>query len=137
MDTTDRELIDEFLAATAGMTQARAAKMVGVSQRKVSSWRSGERGALQSRVRSAMVQFLRQSSDVDVLEGARDVESEMWIASLDDIMRTLRKIGPEPGSHTARKKDALRLMRELMATLGESLPDWYWDIQERVERGEL
>lgn len=137
MDTTDRELIEEFLAATTGMTQEQAAKMVGVSQRKVSSWRNGERGALQSRIRSAMEQFLRQASYVDTVEGARDVESEMWVASLDDIMRTLRKIGPEPGSRTARKKDALRLMRELMATLGESLPDWYWDIQERVERGEL
>jgi len=125
------------------MTQSDLAGLVGVHRGTVAAWESdaqeprGENLIGLAEVLETTPQFIVSGSgaDTEAEPAAREIEG--LLSSLDEVMRTLQKIDPEPGSQTARKKDALRLMRELWATLGESIPEWFWDIQERVERGEL
>lgn len=135
---SDEQVVSAFLDAVDGLTGTEIARRVrGVSADDVSRWRRGKWQRLSEPKRKIILAYLaylqREGSEAEAEAG----EVEGLLYSLDEVMRTLRKIDPEPGSQRARKKDALRLLREFWATLGESIPDWFWDIQERVERGEL
>lgn len=147
---SDTELRRRFTEATEPVFSAREVEeRTGISYSTVARIWRGESKRLTADTRRKILRFLEEIGQTSSVEAPPDDETvsgggypeenevEDLLYSLDEVMRTLRKIDPEPGSQRARKKDALRLLREFWATLGEPIPDWFWDIQERVERGEL
>ena len=61
--------------------------------------------------------------------GAEDV-----FASLDAVARFVEGIGPA-GQERARKLDALEGLRRMLTARG-ILPDWWYELRDRVENGE-
>jgi transcriptional regulator with XRE-family HTH domain len=61
--------------------------------------------------------------------GAEDV-----FASLDAVARFVEGIGPA-GQERHRKLDALEGLRRMLTARG-ILPDWWYELRERVENGE-
>jgi hypothetical protein len=60
--STDRELIEAFTEATARLSQAAAAKRVGVAQATVSEWRRGIYRALQPDTRQALERHTKKGN---------------------------------------------------------------------------
>lgn len=60
INQSDSELIDTALEATEGMTQIEAAEALDMSQRTISNWRRGERGAIQEKTRRTLMRRLEQ-----------------------------------------------------------------------------
>ncbi len=56
-------------------------------------------------------------------------------ASLDAVVRFVEGMAP-PGQERLRKADALEGLRRMLTARGE-LPDWWYELKERVENGRL
>lgn len=135
MTQSDTDVIDAFLAATEGLTQAEAAAQAGVSQRQVSSWRGGHRGKLQARTRAALLRFLERQS-IASPEMSEQEQALGVFGSFDEIARQLRGIAP-PGQAKARKRDALEGLRRTAADFGWPLPDWWYRLKELVDEDQI
>ena len=62
-------------------------------------------------------------------------EALEMFASLDSIARFVGGIGPA-GQEKLRKLDALEGLRRMLTARG-ALPDWWYELKERVENGRL
>lgn len=62
-------------------------------------------------------------------------EAEELFASFDSIARFLGGIGPA-GQERLRKLDALEGLRRMLTARG-LLPDWWYELRDRVERDDL
>lgn len=91
-DTSDEELIAAFVELSDGMTQSALATAAGVSQKRISDWRNGDRGRLQKRTREALARFVRRRErglqngsgvTMEVLKDA-DPEQQSGALSLED-----------------------------------------------------
>ena len=56
-------------------------------------------------------------------------------ATLDAVVRFVEGMAP-PGQERLRKLDALEGLRRMLTARG-ALPDWWYELQERVENGRL
>jgi transcriptional regulator with XRE-family HTH domain len=66
---------------------------------------------------------------------AAEGEAEELFASLDSIARFVGGIGPA-GQERLRKLDALEGLRRMLTARGR-VPDWWYELRDRVEREEL
>jgi transcriptional regulator with XRE-family HTH domain len=67
--------------------------------------------------------------------GAVEREAEDVFGSLDQVARFLGGIGPA-GEARARKLDALEGLRRMLTARG-ALPDWWYELRDRVEADEV
>ena len=66
--------------------------------------------------------------------GGADEGSDLF-ASLDEVVRFVEGMAP-PGQERLRKLDALEGLRRMLTARG-ALPDWWYELKERVENGRL
>lgn len=108
----------------------KAAKVLGVSEATVRRWRAGAIAVpLREPTRSALERYLaRHNKQRDEIVSALD-DLEAYTKAL------ISRAGP-PGQQRARKRDILRGLR-IMITATDPLPEWWYDLEEEVDRGEL
>lgn len=66
--------------------------------------------------------------------GGGDDGSDLF-ASLDAVVRFVEGMAP-PGQERLRKLDAMEGLRRMLTARG-ALPDWWYELKERVENGRL
>ena len=126
------------------LTQRELADTLGVHQTTVAAWEIGrQRPEGDNLVRLAEVlgstpEAILGESAEGVLVGAGDrpeAEAEDLMAFFDQAVRFLGGIAPS-GQEKARKLDALEGLRRMLTARG-MLPDWWYELRDRVERDEL
>ena len=126
-----------------GWDRTELADKLGVHPGSIARWETG--GSVPHRYH---LERIAEWGDVDadwILTGASpgaeepggepEGEAQELFASFDAIARFVGGIGPA-GQEKLRKLDALEGLRRMLTARG-LLPDWWYDLRDRVENGEL
>lgn len=133
-----------------GWDRLQLAEMLGVHSGSIARWETGgavphaytlERIAELCGASSDWIRTGRGESPVPgegeggaAESGAEQSGAEDVFASLDAVARFVEGIGPA-GQERHRKLDALEGLRRMLTARGV-LPDWWYELRERVENGE-
>jgi transcriptional regulator with XRE-family HTH domain len=129
----------------AGLDREALASRVGVHAGSIARWETGgsvphaftmERIAEACGASVEWMRTGREAAAEPALAGAAENgEAGDVFASLDVVARFVEGIAP-PGQERLRKLDALEGLRRMLTARG-TLPDWWYDLRERVENGRL
>ena len=131
-----------------GWDRLQLAEMLGVHSGSIARWETGgavphaytlERIAELCGAPSEWIRTGRGDSPVPAEPESAEPEPEQAgaedvFASLDAVARFVEGIGPA-GQERARKLDALEGLRRMLTARG-ILPDWWYELRDRVENGE-
>lgn len=129
-----------------GWDRLQLAEMLGVHSGSIARWETGgavphaytlERIAELCGASSDWIRTGRGESPVPGEDAAAEAEqagAEDVFASLDAVARFVEGIGPA-GQERHRKLDALEGLRRMLTARGV-LPDWWYELRDRVENGE-
>ncbi|HYW07231.1 MAG TPA: helix-turn-helix transcriptional regulator [Longimicrobium sp.] len=134
-----------------GWERLQLAEMLGVHSGSIARWETGgavphaytmERIAELCEASSEWIRTGRGESPIpddepEAVEGEAPLEPETAevFASLDAVSRFVEGIGPA-GQERLRKLDALEGLRRMLTARGV-LPDWWYDLRDRVENAQL
>jgi transcriptional regulator with XRE-family HTH domain len=134
-----------------GWERLQLAEMLGVHSGSIARWETGgavphaytmERIAELCEASSEWIRTGRGESPIpddepEAAEADAPVEAETAdvFASLDAVTRFVEGIGPA-GQERLRKLDALEGLRRMLTARGV-LPDWWYDLRDRVENAQL
>lgn len=134
-----------------GTTQTEFARRMGIRQPQLSRWindpsRPPSEASLQAIAETGgvSVAWLRYGVGNPVEPGEPEESVEEAVSTsaevdlfedLDRIVRYMRKMGP-PGSAERRKRAALMGLKEMLAATG-GVPEWWYELRDRLEAGEL
>jgi transcriptional regulator with XRE-family HTH domain len=134
-----------------GWERLQLAEMLGVHSGSIARWETGgavphaytmERIAELCEASSEWIRTGRGESPIpddepEAAEADPPVEAETAdvFASLDAVTRFVEGIGPA-GQERLRKLDALEGLRRMLTARGV-LPDWWYDLRDRVENAQL
>jgi transcriptional regulator with XRE-family HTH domain len=150
MATEDRRAVGHrirTLRERSGLTREELAARVGVHTGSIARWETGgsvPHAYTLERIAQACggaAEYIRTGRGDD--DGARDAppaaggegEGGDLFASLDSVARFVEGIAPA-GQEKLRKLDALEGLRRMLTARG-TLPDWWYELKERVENGSL
>src|SRR3954464_8504389 len=149
MPTNDRRAIGYRIRVARerrGLSRDELAARVGVHAGSIARWETGgsvPHAFTLERIAEACgstAEWIRTGRRGDAeLAAASAVETEGdggdVFASLDTVARFVEGIAP-PGQERLRKTDALEGLRRMLTARG-LLPDWWYTLKERVDRGDL
>jgi len=129
-----------------GLTREELAARVGVHTGSIARWETGgsvPHAYTLERIAEACggsADYIRTGGDEDeASDGASapvgDGAGGDMFASLDMVARFVEGIAPA-GQERLRKLDALEGLRRMLTARG-TLPDWWYELKERVENGRL
>lgn len=129
----------------AGMDREALASRVGVHAGSIARWETGgsvPHAFTMERIAEACgasAEWLRTGHDAAVETAAagpaENGDAGDVFASLDVVARFVEGIAP-PGQERLRKLDALEGLRRMLTARG-TLPDWWYDLRQKVENGRL
>ena len=144
MDAQERRAVGRRLREArekTGMDRTQLAERLGVHSGSIARWETGGSVPLPYHVERIAewagvdTHWLRHGRPGTPVEQAVEQESEDLFASFDAVVRFLGGIGPA-GEAKARKMDALEGLRRMLTARG-ALPDWWYELRERVEGDEV
>ena len=137
--------------AAAGLTRQHLAEMLDVHPGSIARWETGgampqpfllEKIAEVTGAPAGWIQYGEPKRRGDVPGGKtrkrtrkEAIQADEVFSSFDSVVRFLGGIGA-PGDQRLRKLDALEGYRRMITASG-ALPDWWYHLKSRVERGEL
>ena len=129
----------------AGLDREALASRVGVHSGSIARWETGgsvphaytmERIAEACGASAEWIRAGREEAAEPAAVGAAETgEAGELFASLDMVARFVEGIAP-PGQERLRKLDALEGLRRMLTARGV-LPDWWYELREKVENGRL
>ena len=148
MPTNDRRAIGHRIRIARerrGLSRDELAARVGVHAGSIARWETGgsvphaftlERiaeacGSTAEWIRTGR----RDDAELATASPGEGEDAGDVFASLDAVARFVEGIAP-PGQERLRKSDALEGLRRMLTARG-LLPDWWYTLKERVDRGEL
>jgi transcriptional regulator with XRE-family HTH domain len=128
-----------------GLSREELAARVGVHAGSIARWETGgsvphaytlERIAEACGGSAEYIRTGRGGDEREAVAAPADEGGEDDVfASLDAVVRFVEGMAP-PGQEKLRKVDALEGLRRMLTARG-TLPDWWYEIKERVENGRL
>lgn len=150
MATDDRRAVGHrirTLRERRGLTREELAARVGVHTGSIARWETGgsvPHAYTLERIAEACggsAEYIRtgrgdddEANDAESQAGADGGGGDMF-ASFDSVARFVEGIAPA-GQERLRKLDALEGLRRMLTARG-TLPDWWYELKERVENGRL
>lgn len=125
-----------------GWSREQLADALGVHPGSVARWETG--GSVPqafhleqiSEIGQTTVEWIRTGLDPEADGSDREMASTSDVfGSLDAVARFLGGIAP-PGEERLRKLDAMEGLRRMLTARG-ALPDWWYQLRERVEANEV
>ena len=127
-----------------GWDREELARRLGVHSGSIARWETGgavphaytlERIAELGGASSEWIRTGRGAPEGVADATAVEPETEELFVSFDAMVRFVEGIAP-PGEERLRKLDALEGLRRMLTARG-ALPDWWYELKERVENGRL
>ena len=129
----------------AGLSREQLGYKLKVHPGSIARWETGgavphpfhlERIAELTQTSPAWLQYGTKETSSTKRKRVRDHdEANEIFTSFDAVVRFLGGLG-SPGEQKARKIDALEGYRRMISTLG-AVPEWWYELKERVDRSEL
>jgi transcriptional regulator with XRE-family HTH domain len=128
----------------AGLDREALASRVGVHSGSIARWETGgsvphaytmERIAEACGASAEWIRGGREEAAEPAAAGAESSGAGDVFASFDTVARFVEGIAP-PGQERLRKLDALEGLRRMLTARGV-LPDWWYELRDRVENGRL
>ena len=125
-----------------GLSREELAERVGVHAGSIARWETGgsvPHAYTLERIAEACggsAEYIRTGAgDEAVAAPADDTDEGDVFSSLDAVVRFVEGMAPR-GQERLRKLDALEGLRRMLTARGP-LPDWWYELKERVENGRL
>jgi len=124
-----------------GLSREELAARVGVHAGSIARWETGgsvPHAYTLERIAEACggsAEYIRTGQGDEREPVAAAAEADDVFASLDAVVRFLEGMAPA-GQERLRKVDALEGLRRMLTARG-ALPDWWYEIKDRVENGRL
>jgi hypothetical protein len=145
VDGREKSLVDRFLAATSRFSLREVEALSGVSYATVAKFRNGTWKRLYPSTVRQIEDFLAKGEEIAAEEerpedvgysGEGADQLALVLQEMDKVARFMTRMGP-PGAGILAKRAYLAGIRDIIVAAGMPLPQFWYELSEKVESGAL